>query len=470
MDWEAHIEQWSRASVRLLDIRRLRLENGAIPERYVAPAGFFVVTTHGEARLSLSGTVYRARPLHVLHGGKESELILTPTGGEFACYLILYQADSASPKGRDSFRMPYAFTPYALLPLQEKCQTMHRLWRQGTPMDKLEAQSAFLPFVHEIMRQIRAAAAEDGRPQGVTEAIRYIHERYKESITAEVLAGIYGCSASYFSRLFKNQIGVGPIEYLIHVRLDKSKHYLTRTEARIQEVARSVGYEDVYYFSRLFKKHTGRSPLRYREDHRRTVQDNPSRPLKSSIVSPKPVSHNENEIYSQYGREGDSSMFGFSRPAFGAMMLLCTSLILSACQAGNQAETPASQLGTASAAKDSGTGETRIYKHLKGETEIPAKPRRVISLFHLGELMALGAKPVGATTFILKNPLLSGISDIEDVGDRDDRTLRGGGRGRVRSAKPGRADHRRGAVQRSDQGCRDVRRYSRQAGGSAAME
>jgi len=109
-------------------------------------------------------------------------------------------------------------------------------------------------------------------------------------------------------------------------------------------------------------------------------------------------------------------MFGFSRPAFGAMMLLCTSLILSACQAGNQAETPASQLGTASAAKDIGTGETRIYKHLKGETEIPAKPRRVISLFHLGELMALGAKPVGATTFILKNPLLSGISDIEDVG------------------------------------------------------
>lgn len=48
------------------------------------------------------------------------------------------------------------------------------------------------------------------------------------------------------------------------------------------------------------------------------------------------------------------------------------------------------------------------------------KPQRVVSLFHLGELMALGVKPVGATTFILNNPLLSDVSDIEDVGSTPD--------------------------------------------------
>lgn len=416
MNWEAHIERWSRTAVRLLDIRQYCIENGTVPNRFVAHTSFFVVTTRGEARVSLSGTTYRTRSLHILHGGREAELDIMPLGNDFACYLILYKADCESPEDRESFHMSYAFTPYALLPLQEKCQIMNRLWQQATPMDKLQAQAAFLPFVYEVMRQIRTSATENSRPNWVNEAIIYIHEHYRESITAEELAGIYSCSASYLSRLFKNHIGVGPIEYLIHVRIHKSKQFLLKSEARIQEIARSVGYEDVYYFSRLFKKHNGCSPLQFRENNRRAVQNNPLSLLKSSIVSQKLGSHNENESYYQWIGEGDTSMFRFSRPSFGAMMLLCTTLLLSACQASSNTGTTDSQPAPANTAKDNAAVETRIYEHLKGKTEIPVKPQRVISLFHLGELMALGVKPVGSTTYILNNPLLSDISDIADVG------------------------------------------------------
>ncbi|QJD86288.1 AraC family transcriptional regulator [Cohnella herbarum] len=416
MDWEAHIERWSRTAVRLLDIRQYRVENGTLPDRYLAHTSFFVVTTQGEAKVSLSGKDYQTRSLHILHGGKGAELGFMPLGNDFACYLILYNAECALPEDRESFRMSYEFIPYAVLPLKEQCQAMDRLWQQSTPLDKLQAQSAFLPFVHEVMRQIRTSATESGKHNLVTEAIHYIHENYRKPITAEELAGIYGCSASYLSRLFKSHLGLGPIEYLIHVRVHKSKQFLLRSEARVQEIASSVGYSDVYYFSRLFKKHTGCSPLQFREDNRQTVQHNPSRPLKSSIVSQKHVLHNDNDNYYHLIREGDTSMFRFSRPAFGAMMLLCTTLLLNACQSNGNTGTPASQPASVEAATDSTAGETRIYEHLKGQTEIPVKPRRVVSLFHLGELIALGVKPVGSTTFILKNPLLSDTSDIADVG------------------------------------------------------
>ncbi|TVX99062.1 AraC family transcriptional regulator, partial [Cohnella terricola] len=416
MDWEAHIKRWSRTAVRLLDIRQYCVGNGTVPDRYVAHTSFFVVTTHGEAKVSLSGTVYQTRSLHILHGGKDAELGFMPLGNDFACYLILYKADCESPEELESFHMSYAFTPYAMLPLQEKCQAMYRLWQQATPMDKLQAQSAFLPFVCEVMRQIRTSAMETGKPNLVTEAIHYIHEHYRESITAEELAGIYSCSASYLSRLFKNQIGVGPIEYLIHVRIHRSKQFLLKSEARIQEIASSVGYADVYYFSRLFKKHTGYSPLQYRQDNRQPVQNNPLRLLESSIVSKNLTPHNENENYYQLIREGDTSMYRFSRSKFGAMMLLCTTMLLSACQAGSDTGTPASQPASTDHATDNATVEMRMYKHLKGQTEIPVKPQRVVSLFHLGELMALEVKPVGASSFILKNPLLSDTSDIADVG------------------------------------------------------
>ncbi|WP_138756243.1 AraC family transcriptional regulator [Paenibacillus sinopodophylli] len=416
MDWETHIERWSRNAVRLLDIRQYRVEDGTIPDRYVANNSFFVITTHGEARVSLSGTEYRTYSFHILHGGKGAELDVIPLGNDFACYLILYKAECDSPEEWESFHMSYAFVPYASLPLQEKCQTMDRLWQQATPMDKLQAQSLFLPFVYEVLRQAYTSTKENSRPNLVTEAIHYIHEHYRKSITAEELAGMYSCSASYLSRLFKNQIGAGPIEYLIHVRIHKSKQLLLRSDARIQEIASSVGYIDVYYFSRLFKKHTGISPLQYREDNQQMVQYNPLRLLKSSIVTPKLGSHNENESYYQRIREGDTSMFRFSRPTFGAMMLLCTALLLNACQASNNAGTPTSSPASTESATANTAPDTRVYEHLKGETEIPVEPQRVVTLFHLGEIMALGVKPVGATSFILKNPLLDDVSGIEDVG------------------------------------------------------
>ncbi|MFF2885976.1 helix-turn-helix domain-containing protein [Paenibacillus sp. NPDC057967] len=405
MDWEAHIERWSRTAVQLLDIRQYCMENGTVPDHYGAHTCFFVVTTSGEAKLELSGTIYRTRSLHILHGGKGATLRFMPLGTDFACYLILYKAVCISQEDQEGFHLPYAFIPYASLPLQEKCQEMDRLWQQSNPMDKLQAQAAFLPFVYEVMRQIRSTATENNKINVVTEAIHYIQEHFRESMTAEDLAGRYSCSASYLSRLFKNQIGIGPIDYLIHVRIHKSKQFLLKSEARIQEIASSVGYADVYYFSRLFKKHAGCSPLQFRENDRQTVQHNPFPLLKSSIVSLNLTSHNENESYYQQIGEGDTSMFRFSRPTLGVMMLLCTALLLNACQTGS---------------KDSDTEntavKTRIYEHLQGQTSIPVKPQRVVSLFHLGELMALGVKPVGTTSFVLKNPLLSDTSGIADIG------------------------------------------------------
>lgn len=252
MEWEIHIEWWSRVPVKLLDIRQFCMEKRTVPDCYVAPASFFVVTMHGEANISLSGIDYHLCSPHILHGGKDAELDFVSIGPDFSCYLILYNAEYQLPEDRKSFCMSYAFTPYMALPLQEKCQTMNRLWQLANPIDKLQVQSVFLPFVYEVMRQIRTSTIENSKPNVVTEAINYIHEYYRKAVTAEELAGTFNCSASYLSRLFKNQIGIGPIEYLIHIRIQKSKQLLLKSKDRIQDIASSVGYADVYYSPHLF--------------------------------------------------------------------------------------------------------------------------------------------------------------------------------------------------------------------------
>lgn len=429
IDWNVHIEQWSRSAVRFQCIQSYHAQHEAVPDlsEFEAHTGFFFILTHGEIGVRVSDEFVHCHSPYIFYGGENKNTIFEVPDHhqEWSGYLVLYTLLSASSEGQESLTHSYGFTPSAILPIQEKCEAMERRWNSNEHLERLQAQSLFLPLVYEVLSQKLQTLAqpEHTKTNIVTEAIKYIKANYMESITAEKLAGRYECSTSYLSRLFRNQIGLGPIEYLIHERVHRAKQLLLKSDARIQDVASKVGYADVYYFSRLFKKHTGRSPLQFRAEHKpraAEVQNNPLRRLESSIAYLPFDSHNENESYYQWVKEGDTSMFRFSRPAFGAMMVLCTSLILSACQASNTtggaaAQEPTSQTAT-TVSSDSTAAETRIYKHLKGETNIPVHPQRVVSFFHLGELIALGVKPVGTTTYVLDNPHISDKTGITDIG------------------------------------------------------
>lgn len=69
----------------------------------------------------------------------------------------------------------------------------------------------------------------------------------------------------YFSKIFKEETGDSPINYLIGIRLCKAKELLDKGELTIKEVAAMVGYDDPYYFSKLFKKYYGCSPSEYKK-------------------------------------------------------------------------------------------------------------------------------------------------------------------------------------------------------------
>ena len=49
--------------------------------------------------------------------------------------------------------------------------------------------------------------------------------------------------------------------------MTKARYYLKyRPEFTIRQIGEMTGYEDQGYFSRVFKKETGVSPLEYREE------------------------------------------------------------------------------------------------------------------------------------------------------------------------------------------------------------
>ncbi|MBN2711306.1 MAG: AraC family transcriptional regulator [Planctomycetes bacterium] len=77
-----------------------------------------------------------------------------------------------------------------------------------------------------------------------------------------------GLSYSHFRRLFREQTGVPPQEYLIRCRVRAVEQGLVYTDEPVKKIIAQAGYNDIGHFGRLFRKRTGMSPGRYRQEHR----------------------------------------------------------------------------------------------------------------------------------------------------------------------------------------------------------
>ncbi|MNI47986.1 Iron(3+)-hydroxamate-binding protein YxeB precursor [compost metagenome] len=118
-------------------------------------------------------------------------------------------------------------------------------------------------------------------------------------------------------------------------------------------------------------------------------------------------------------------------------MMLCLSIVLTACSGAANTNTNAGQQNTANAASAEASAAatsqpkaeataapaTRTVTTLLGDVEVPANPQRVASDQYMGQLLKLGIVPVGVRSFMLNESWIpdSGISEetiagIEDLG------------------------------------------------------
>lgn len=99
----------------------------------------------------------------------------------------------------------------------------------------------------------------------VSKALQIIKENFNKSIKIEDISNTLHISKFYLSRVFKNSLGITPIEYLIRFRIDKSKGFLRQTDLSVNEISKMVGLESSSYFITLFRRYENVSPLEYRK-------------------------------------------------------------------------------------------------------------------------------------------------------------------------------------------------------------
>jgi YesN/AraC family two-component response regulator len=118
----------------------------------------------------------------------------------------------------------------------------------------------------QILGQFGMGESKTDKKMMISQIKKYLTENYTKSISNEMLSALFGFVPSYISKIFRQQMGVSPAEYLARLRIEKAKTLLdTRQDLLIREVALLVGYNDPYYFLRAFKKITGLWPSQYQE-------------------------------------------------------------------------------------------------------------------------------------------------------------------------------------------------------------
>jgi two-component system, response regulator YesN len=121
-----------------------------------------------------------------------------------------------------------------------------------------------VPAVYEAL--IRKMQAESLCLPLIKKVRLYIERNYTNSeLSLQSIAEEFKISLSYLSRLFKQEMGMSFIDYLIKVRISKAIKLMNDPQVKIYEIADEVGYSSQHYFCAAFKKLLGVSPSEYRQ-------------------------------------------------------------------------------------------------------------------------------------------------------------------------------------------------------------
>ena len=134
-------------------------------------------------------------------------------------------------------------------------------WGVGIDPDIIRASiEALIVAVNKIEELGSADACTDAR---MIEIMNYVQTNYID-ITLDDLAEKFFLSKPYLSKYIKEKSGITFGDLVKKIRMKKAKALLKSSNMTVENIAMSVGYQNVEHFNRLFKKAYDMTPMQFR--------------------------------------------------------------------------------------------------------------------------------------------------------------------------------------------------------------
>ncbi len=135
-------------------------------------------------------------------------------------------------------------------------------WGVGIDEDIIKASINALAVAVNQLKDLKEKTL-DAR---MNEILNYIQENYT-SVTLEDLSEQFHLSKPYLSKYIREKSGETFGDIVKKIRMKKAKTLLKNTSVTVENISRTLGYDNVEHFGRSFKKEFGLTPMQFRNQH-----------------------------------------------------------------------------------------------------------------------------------------------------------------------------------------------------------
>jgi len=131
------------------------------------------------------------------------------------------------------------------------------------PLYQMRVCTSILALITEVLDRERCKDIPEFYHQIVEKAKLLMEANIFSTINLPDIANQLSISTSHFHKIFKTYTSMTPYQYFILIKMQKAENLLSRGGISVKEAASRLGFENQYHFSNLFKNKIGISPLNW---------------------------------------------------------------------------------------------------------------------------------------------------------------------------------------------------------------
>ncbi len=151
----------------------------------------------------------------------------------------------------------------------QKSQEIDRLFSSVNSLVKKDKNENIFEITILLMQMLSLIVKSDdlvisNYSSTLTSILVYIDQNFTDDITLDEIAKHFFITKSYLCRLFKNNLNLTVMEYILLKRLSHAKMLLKTTDHPISNIAYESGFSSASYFNHIFRKSENMTPKEYK--------------------------------------------------------------------------------------------------------------------------------------------------------------------------------------------------------------
>jgi len=131
-------------------------------------------------------------------------------------------------------------------------------------LDIEEIKQYLMQLLEQIQNEINNL---DNKGRIVFDVEKFILQNYDKDLSINKIAEHVYLTPTYLCHLYKKTTGRTLNQFILDVKMNKSKRLITDTSMKISEIAEKMGYANQNYFTKIFTRYFGVNPSTFRNKH-----------------------------------------------------------------------------------------------------------------------------------------------------------------------------------------------------------